>query len=60
MPDGEPAVRAADLTFLPCGIKEFPAGSLNERLRRLSKLQGEEALALGKLRYLGVSSGSFS
>jgi zeaxanthin glucosyltransferase len=44
MPDGEPSVRAAGLTFLPCGAKEFPAGSLKERLRRLSKLQGDEAL----------------
>ncbi len=44
LPDGEPSVRAAGLPFLPCGAKEFPAGSLNERLRWLSKLQGEEAL----------------
>jgi zeaxanthin glucosyltransferase len=44
MPDGEPSVRAAGLTFLQCGAKAFPAGSLKERLRRLSKLQGNEAL----------------
>ena len=44
MPDAEPAVRAAGLTFLHCGAKEFPAGSLKERLRQLSKLQGDEAL----------------
>jgi zeaxanthin glucosyltransferase len=44
LPDGEPSVRAAGLTFLPCAAKEFPAGSLKERLRWLSKLQGEEAL----------------
>ena len=44
LPDGEAAVRAAGLPFLPCGAKEFPAGSVNERLRLLSKLQGEEAL----------------
>ncbi|MGA8480411.1 MAG: glycosyltransferase [Chthoniobacterales bacterium] len=44
LPDGERSVRAAGLPFLPCGAKEFPAGSLNERLRWLSKLQGEEAL----------------
>ena len=44
LPDGEAAVRAAGLPFLPCGAKEFPAGSLNERLRWLSKLQGKEAL----------------
>ena len=42
--DGEAAVRAAELAFLPCGIKEYPLGSLKERLRWLSKLQGEEAL----------------
>ncbi len=43
-PDGEAAVRAAGLAFLPCGVKEYPLGSLQERLRWLSKLQGEEAL----------------
>ena len=32
--DGEPSVRAAGLPFLPCAVKEFPVGSLNERLRR--------------------------
>ena len=44
LPDGERSVRAAGLPFLPCAAKEFPAGSLKERLRWLSKLQGEEAL----------------
>lgn len=42
--DGEAAVRAAGLAFLSCGVKEYPLGSLKERLRWLSKLQGEEAL----------------
>jgi len=40
-PDGEPSVRAADLTFLPCAVKEFAAAPLKERPRWL-KLQGEE------------------
>src|SRR5260221_11150831 len=44
VPDSEPSVRAAGLTFLPCAVKEFTAGSLNERRRRMSKLEGEEAL----------------
>jgi MGT family glycosyltransferase len=44
MPDAEPSVRAADLPFLPCGAKELPVGSLNERPRWMSKLQGEQAL----------------
>jgi zeaxanthin glucosyltransferase len=44
LPDGEPTVRAAGLTFLSCGAKEFPVGSLKERLSWLSKLQGKEAL----------------
>ncbi len=44
LPDSEPSVRAAGLTFLPCAVKEFPAGSLDERRRRMSKLEGEEAL----------------
>jgi len=44
--DGERSVRAAGLPFLACAAKEFPVGSLNERLRRVSKLQGEEALRI--------------
>jgi zeaxanthin glucosyltransferase len=44
LPDGESSVRAAGLTFIPCAEKEFPAGSLKERFRQRSKLQGEEAL----------------
>jgi zeaxanthin glucosyltransferase len=44
LPDGEAVVGAAGLTFLPCAVKEFPAGSLNQRFRQRSKLQGEEAL----------------
>jgi zeaxanthin glucosyltransferase len=44
MPDAERSVRAAGLAFMPCAAKEFPAGSLNERLRQRSKLQGQEAL----------------
>jgi zeaxanthin glucosyltransferase len=44
LPDGETSVRAAGLTFLPCAGEEFPAGSREGRLRRLSKLQGKEAL----------------
>src|SRR5258708_29196007 len=42
--DAEPFVRAAELTFVPCCEKEFPAGSFNELVRQLSKLQQEEAL----------------
>jgi zeaxanthin glucosyltransferase len=44
LPDGEAVVKAAGLTFLPCAANEFPAGSLNQRFRERSKLQGEEAL----------------
>jgi zeaxanthin glucosyltransferase len=42
-PDGEPSVRAADLTFLPCPVKELAAAPLKERPRWL-ELEGEEAL----------------
>ena len=42
-PDGEPSVRAAGLTFLPCAVKELAAAPLKERPRWL-ELQGEEAL----------------
>jgi zeaxanthin glucosyltransferase len=43
-PDAERSVRAAGLPFLPCAERDFPVGSLNAWLVRLSKLQGEEAL----------------
>ena len=42
-PDGEPSVRAADLTFLSCAVKEIAAAPLKER-RRWLELEGEEAL----------------
>jgi zeaxanthin glucosyltransferase len=42
-PDGEPSVRAADLPFLPCPVKELAAAPLKERPRWL-ELEGEEAL----------------
>src|SRR5260370_35425059 len=42
-PDGESSVSAADLTFLPCAVKEVAAPPLKERPRWL-ELQGEEAL----------------
>ena len=38
-----PLVRAADLTFVPCGDEELPAERFNELLGQLSKLQGQEA-----------------
>ena len=44
LPIAEPFVRAANLAFVPCCEKEFPASSTNERRKRLSSLQGEEAL----------------
>src|SRR5260370_25159318 len=42
-PDSEPSVRAADLTFLPCAVKELAAAPVNASPRWL-RLQGEEAL----------------
>ena len=44
-PDGEPSVRAADLTFLPYAVKEVAAAPLKER-PRWQELQGEEAPGL--------------
>src|SRR5260221_209199 len=38
-----PLVRAADLSFVPCGDEELPAERLNELLGQLSKLRGQEA-----------------
>jgi zeaxanthin glucosyltransferase len=42
LPELEPAVRAANLAFVPSC--EFPAGSLNKMVYQLSKRQGEDAL----------------
>jgi zeaxanthin glucosyltransferase len=42
-PDGEPSVRAADLTFVPWAVKELAAAPPKER-PRWQELQGEEAL----------------
>jgi MGT family glycosyltransferase len=44
LPDAEPFVQAAQLTFVPCCEKQFPAGSVNEVIGQLSKLQQDEAL----------------
>jgi zeaxanthin glucosyltransferase len=44
LPDGDRSVQAAGLNFIPCGVNEYPKGSLNEWLVLLSRLQGEEAL----------------
>jgi len=46
LPDAEPLVRAAGLHFIPCCEKEFPAGSLDERVRQLGKLAGEDCVRL--------------
>lgn len=44
IPDIGPAIRAADLTFIPYCENEFPAGSLDQYLAPISKLQGLEAV----------------
>ena len=46
LPDTEPFVRAAGLSFLPCCEKEFPVGSVDEYVRGIGTRQGEEALQL--------------
>src|SRR5260221_13810122 len=40
-PDAERSVRAPDLTFLPCAVKELAAAPLKERPRWL-ELEGED------------------
>lgn len=40
LPDAGPAVRAADLSFIPFGEKEYPAGSVAEAYRPAAKLHG--------------------
>src|SRR5258707_13936506 len=42
--DAEPLVRAAELSFVPIGKKDYPAGSNRTIVNQLSKLQGQEAL----------------
>jgi zeaxanthin glucosyltransferase len=46
LPDTEPFVRAAGLSFLPCCENEFPIGSVDEYVRGIGTHQGEEALQL--------------
>ena len=46
LPDTEPFVRAAGLSFLPCCENEFPIGSVDEYVRGIGTRQGEEALQL--------------
>ena len=44
IPDIEPAIRAADLTFIPYCENEFPVGSLDNYLAPISKLHGLAAV----------------
>ena len=46
LPDTEPFVRAAGLSFLPCCENEFPVGSVDQYVRGIGTRQGEEALQL--------------
>jgi zeaxanthin glucosyltransferase len=46
LPDAESFVRAAGLTFLPCGEDVWPAGSVVEFMGRLGKLELDAALQL--------------
>jgi len=44
IPDIEPTIRAAGLTFIPYCENEFPAGSLDQYLAPISRLQGLAAV----------------
>jgi zeaxanthin glucosyltransferase len=44
IPDVEPTIRAAGLTFIPYCENEFPEGSLDKYLAPISKLQGLAAV----------------
>lgn len=46
LPDTEPFVRAAGLSFLPCCENEFPIGSVDQYVRGIGTCHGEEALQL--------------
>ncbi|MCU1319218.1 MAG: glycosyltransferase, family [Edaphobacter sp.] len=44
VPDAEPAVRAANLNFVPFGEKAYPAGSVAKDWGPVAKLHGEEVV----------------
>jgi zeaxanthin glucosyltransferase len=44
VPDGEPAVRAAKLKFVPFCEQEYPVGSIAQEWSSVAKLHGEEVL----------------
>jgi zeaxanthin glucosyltransferase len=44
VPDAEPAVRAAQLDFVPFCEKEYPAGALNKHWSKLATLHGPEVV----------------
>jgi zeaxanthin glucosyltransferase len=46
MPNTEPIIRAAGVPFFPCDENENLVGSVNDRLRQLARLEGEECLRL--------------
>src|SRR5260370_30401840 len=44
LPDAAPLVRAAELPFVAYCEKEYPAGSLPEKMGQLGRLQGQDAI----------------
>jgi len=44
LPDAEPTVRAANLTFVPFCEKEYPVGSIAKSYAPLAKLRGEDVV----------------
>ena len=60
LPDTEPFVRAAGLSFLPCCEKEFPVGSVDEYVRGIGTRQGEEALQLSIEACAVITNGLFN
>src|SRR5215510_10797520 len=44
VPDAAPAVRAAHLPFVPFGEKEYPVGSIEDVMRGIAKLYGEDVM----------------
>src|SRR4051812_21111218 len=44
VPDVEPAVRAANLNFVPYCMREYPAGSIAELYAPVAKLHGLDVL----------------
>jgi zeaxanthin glucosyltransferase len=60
VPDGEPALRAAHLKYIPFCEQEFPAGSIGKLWSSVARLEGEEVVRHSTLKLMpGLSKAGF-